>query len=224
MKNFCSYALAFTLLFAAGAASAFGQAAPANAMSSANSMSMAPAMGTFDYQAKFLNDMKDLQSKFVSLAQAIPQDKYTWRPGEGVRSVSEVFLHVAGGNFSIPGMMGVKPPESYTRNGYETSSTDKATIVDQLNKSFAFVDSAVAAMTPADLSKARQGRGGTTSTAYDTLFLITIDLHEHLGQIIAYARVNNVVPPWTAERQANPGRGPGGAPGAAGAPPPKPNN
>jgi uncharacterized damage-inducible protein DinB len=181
---------------------------------------MSSATATFDYQAKFLNDMKDLQSKFVSLAQTIPQDKYTWRPGEGVRSVSEVFLHVAGGNFSIPGMMGIKPQEGYSRNGYETSSTDKTAIVDQLNKSFAFVDAAIQAMTPADLSRARQGRGGTTSTAYDTLFLITIDLHEHLGQIIAYARVNNVVPPWTAERQANPGRGPG----AAGAPPAKPNN
>jgi uncharacterized damage-inducible protein DinB len=211
MKSFCNYVLAFALIFAASAASAFGQAAP-----SGNTTS--PAMGTFDYQAKFLNDMKDLQSKFVGLAQAIPQGKYTWRPGEGVRSVSEVFLHVAGGNFSIPGMMGIKPPDGYSRNGYETSSTDKAAIVDQLNKSFAYVDAAVQAMTPADLSKARQGRGGSTSTAYDTLFLITTDLHEHLGQIIAYARVNNVVPPWTAERQANPGRGPGGAP------PAKPNN
>jgi uncharacterized damage-inducible protein DinB len=218
MKTFRNYALAFTLVLIAGATSAFGQSAPANAMSSANSMSMSP-MGSFDYKAKFQTDMKDLQTKFVSLAQAIPQDKYTWRPGEGVRSVSEVFLHVAGGNFSIPGMMGATPPTGYTRNGYETSTTDKAAVIEQLNKAFDYINSTVAAMSPADMTKVRQGRGGSTSTAYDTLFLITIDLHEHLGQIIAYARVNNVVPPWTAERQANPGRGAGAA-----APPAKPNN
>ena len=218
MKNFCSYALAFTLVLTAGAASAFGQATSANAMSSANTMSMSP-MGSFDYKAKFQTDMKDLQSKFVSLAQAIPQDKYTWRPGEGVRSVSEVFLHVAGGNFSIPSMMGATPPASFTRTGYETSTTDKAAVIAQLTKSFDYINSTVAGMSAADMTKVRQGRGGSTSTAYDTLFLITIDLHEHLGQIIAYARVNNVVPPWTAERQANPGRGAG-----ATAPPAKPNN
>jgi uncharacterized damage-inducible protein DinB len=214
MKNFCSYALAFTLVLTAGAASAFGQGAPANAMSSANTMSMSP-MGSFDYQAKFLNDMKDLQTKFVSLAQAIPQDKYTWRPGDGVRSVSEVFLHVANGNYIIPTAMGAKTPDGFSPQGFEKSTTDKAAIVDQLNKSFANVISIVQAMTPADMAKARPGRGGSTSTAYDILFLITLDLHEHLGQIIAYARVNNVVPPWTAERQANPGRGAGGrGPGA----------
>jgi uncharacterized damage-inducible protein DinB len=216
MKNFCSYALVFSLVLTAGATGAFGQAAPANAMSSANTtMSMSP-MGSFDYKAKFQTDMKDLQSKFVSLAQAFPQDKYTWRPGEGVRSVSEVFLHVAGGNFSIPGMMGATPPTSFTRNGYETSTTDKAAVIAQLKQSFDYINSTVAGMSTADMTKVRQGRGGSASTAYDTLFLITIDLHEHLGQIIAYARVNNVVPPWTAERQASRG--------ATATPPAKPNN
>ena len=102
-------------------------------------------MGSFDYKAKFQTDMKDLQSKFVSLAQAFPQDKYTWRPGEGVRSVSEVFLHVAGGNFSIPGMMGATPPAGYSRTGYETSTTDKAAVIEQLNKSFDYINSTVAA-------------------------------------------------------------------------------
>lgn len=212
MKRFCCFAFASILIASAGATRAFGQAG--------NSMSMSATAPAFDYQAKFLDDMKDLQTKFVGLAQAIPQDKYTWRPGEGVRSVAEVFLHVAGGNFSLPGMMGAKPPEGYNRQGYETSSTDKTAIIDQLNKSFAYIDGVVQGMSAADLGKAGRGMGGRPSTGYDTLFLITTDLHEHLGQMIAYARQNNVVPPWTAARQANPARGRGGMGGGpAGAPP-----
>ena len=209
MKRFCTNLLAAVLLCTAGAASAFAQAGGAMGMS-------APA-AAFDYKAQFLSDMKDLQTKFVGLAQATPQDKYTWRPGEGVRSNAEVFLHVAGGNFSLPGMMGAKPADGYKRQGYETSTTDKTAIIEQLNKSFDYIDSTVASMSADDLSQPRKGFGGTNTSGYGILFLITTDLHEHLGQAIAYARVNNVVPPWTAARQAARGN-------AGGAPPAKPNN
>lgn len=149
MKKYCTYLLAATLICTAGAASAFAQAGGAAGMS-------APA-AAFDYKAQFLTDMKDLQTKFVGLAQATSQDKYTWRPGEGVRSNAEVFLHVAGGNFSLPGMMGAKPADGYKRQGYETSTTDKAAIIDQINKSFAYIDSTVAGMSADDLAKPRQG-------------------------------------------------------------------
>ena len=217
MMKFCTYLLAATLICTAGAASAFAQAGGAMGMS-------APA-AAFDYKAKFLDDMKDLESKFLGLAQATPQEKYTWRPGEGVRSNAEVFLHVAGGNFIFPGMMGAKPPENYKQQGYETSTTDKAEIISQLKTSFAYIDSAIANMPPDELAKPRKGFGGSSTTGYGILFLITTDLHEHLGQAIAYARVNNIVPPWTAERQAARGNAAGGAArGAGGAPPAKPNN
>lgn len=211
MKRFCCLAFACALVASAGATRTFGQAGDAPA---GNSMSMAANAPAFNYQAKFLDDMKDLQTKFVGLAQAIPQDKYTWRPGEGVRSVSEVFLHVAGGNYFLTSSMGATPDPGYNRQGFETSTTDKAAIVDKLNKSFAYMDSYVQGLTPADLQKTHQ-MFGRTMTGNDVLFTIVLDLHEHLGQMIAYARQNNVVPPWTAVRQASQAaRG-----GAAGAPP-----
>ena len=156
MKRFCTNLLAAVLLCTAGAASAFAQAGGAMGMS-------APA-AAFDYKAQFLSDMKDLQTKFVGLAQATPQDKYTWRPGEGVRSNAEVFLHVAGGNFSLPGMMGAKPADGYKRQGYETSTTDKTAIIEQLNKSFDYIDSTVAAMSADDLSQPRKGFGGANTS------------------------------------------------------------
>src|SRR5262245_38853331 len=118
MKRLSYLALICLLSFGTVTMRAWGQApAPTSGAS--------PAPIPFDYKAKFLDDMKDLQSKFVGLAQAIPQDKYTWRPGTGVRSISEVFLHVAGGNFALTPMMGAKPYEGYNRQNYETSTTDK---------------------------------------------------------------------------------------------------
>jgi uncharacterized damage-inducible protein DinB len=195
MKRFCCLALACAFLVAAGAPRSFGQAM-------GGSMSMSAQAPAFDYQAKFLADMKDLQTKFVGLAQAIPQDKYTWRPGDGVRSISEVFLHVAGGNYGLTPMLGATADPSYKRQGYETSTTDKAAIIDQLNKSFEYMDNYVQSQSAADLAKSHQ-LFGRPATGYDVLFTIVLDLHEHLGQQIAYARQNGVVPPWTAARQAS---------------------
>jgi uncharacterized damage-inducible protein DinB len=202
MKRCCTLAFACLLMLSANATRAFGQAATS-----------APE-SAFDLQAKFLDDMKDLQTKFVGLAQAIPQDKYTWRPGEGVRSVSEVFLHVAGGNYYLTSLMGAAPSPNYNRQGFETSTTDKAAIVDQLNKSFAYMDSYIQGLSATDLQKSHQ-MFGSPASGYDTMFTIVLDLHEHLGQMIAYARQNGVVPPWTAARQANqPARGRGTPPAA----------
>lgn len=159
-------------------------------------------MNGFNYKAAVLSDIKDTEKKFVGLAQAIPQDKYTWRPGEGVRSVSEVFLHIAGANYGMPGFLGAAPAEGFSRQGFEKSTTDKDKVIEQLNKSFAYLESAVENEPEADLGKQVKIFGGREATHGDVLFMIITDLHEHLGQMIAYARTNNVVPPWTAARQA----------------------
>jgi uncharacterized damage-inducible protein DinB len=149
----------------------------------------------FDFKADVLADVKDAEKKFVGLAQAIPADKYTWRPGEGVRSVSEVFLHVATANFGRSGMLGT-PAKGIDLHGLEKSTTDKNKIVDQLNRSFAHIELAIS---NSDVQKHTKVLGRDT-TGGDVLFLMVTHLHEHLGQMIAYARINGVVPPWTSEQ------------------------
>ena len=141
-----------------------------------------------------------MDKKFLDLAQAFPADKYTWRPGEGVRSVSEVFLHISGGAFALPRNFGAAPPEGFSMNGYEKSTTDKAKVVDQLNQGFAYLESAVKNLSEADLQKPTKLYGRDT-TGLGVAYHLIADMHEHLGQAIAYARVNNIVPPWTAARQ-----------------------
>jgi len=160
-----------------------------------------------DNRQAFLDDLKDIEEKMVGLAEATPQDKYTWRPGEGVRSVSEVFLHLASGYFGFPSLWGVQPPAGFEFKGFDKSTTDKAKIIQLMKQSCAHMRGAVEKISDADLEKP-VNFFGTKTTVNGVLFIIAAHLHEHLGQSIAYARMTGVVPPWTAARQAKPAAAP----------------
>jgi uncharacterized damage-inducible protein DinB len=166
-------------------------AAPATAME-------APKSG---FRADFLKEWDSLEKKFVGLAEAIPQEKYTWHPTPETRSVSEVFLHVAGGNYAYLNGMGVPLPAGMDRKTYEKSTTDRAKIVEQVKQSFDLVRETVLKTSDADLEKPAK-LYGQASTVREVLFTLVTHTPEHLGQMIVYARECGVVPPWTAERQA----------------------
>lgn len=156
---------------------------------------------SYDMKAQAIVDLQQLQKKYISLAEALPADKYTWRPEAGVRSVSELFLHVAGANYGFPTMMtGTAPAAGFKREGFETSTTDKAKVIEQLNHSFAYAIAAVQNMTNADFAKPEKKLGPDANDG-DVIYLMVMHNHEHLGQSIAYARMNGVTPPWTAEAQ-----------------------
>jgi uncharacterized damage-inducible protein DinB len=158
--------------------------------------SVAAAAPTSGYRAEFLNEMKYFEGRFTQLAEAIPADKYTWRPGPGVRSVAEVLLHVAAANQGLPNFAGIKPPAGFAMQGYEQSTTDKAKVIAELKKSFAHIQSAGSQMKDADADKPVKVFG-MDMTGRSFSFFMARHLGEHLGQLIAYARVNGVVPPWS---------------------------
>ena len=156
------------------------------------------AAGQEGYREAYLRDAMRAAEKIVSLAQAIPESSYDWSPGEGVRSVAQALMHVAGGNYGIIFRTGAEIPEDVPEAWYRNpdSVTDKDTIIQALNASFAFWWNAMEGITEEDLAlQAPQARDGTTNLA--VLMLAQTHLHEHLGQLIAYARTNGVVPPWS---------------------------
>lgn len=153
---------------------------------------------SYDMKPQAILDLQQLQKKFVGLAEATPAEKFAWRPTQGVRSISELYLHVALANYNIPTMMGVVPAAGIDKEGFEKSTTEKSKVVEQLNKSFVFAISAVEKMSNADFAKAEKKLGPDANDG-DVVYLLVVHDHEHLGQSIAYARVNGVVPPWTAE-------------------------
>jgi uncharacterized damage-inducible protein DinB len=186
VKNLCLSALMFALALSGSATHALA----------AQPEDKTPP--SYDMKAQSLQDLDDMHKKFVSLAEATPADKFTWRPGEGVRSVSEAFLHVADMNFQMPVAIGATPAPGYKKEGYEKSTTDKAKVIEQLNQSFDYVHAYVDGMTNADFAKPEL-KFGPQANAGDIIYIIVADDHEHLGQSVAYARVNGIVPPWTAE-------------------------
>jgi hypothetical protein len=150
-------------------------------------------------KAAFLVDLENLHSKFVQLAQAFPQDKYSWRPMEGVRSVNEVLMLAATEGYSfIPTTFGAKAADLGSREEAAKLRTlsDKAQVIDHLNKGFAYAKQQVEGVDPATLTGKRRVMGQERSIVEGILF-VGGDLHEHLGQLIAYARTNHIVPPWS---------------------------
>lgn len=146
-------------------------------------------------RGEILTQFNDAAGKLEQLAEAIPQDKYTWRPAAGVRSVSEVFLHVAGSNQYVLTSVGVSSTMQ-GENDLEHSTTDKAQIIAKLKEADASVRAAIMAMPDADLDKATK-IFGMDMTYRGVSILLESHVHEHLGQMIAYARSNGVVPPWS---------------------------
>jgi len=141
-----------------------------------------------------LADFTRATDHIVQLAEAFPADKYSWRPADGVRSVSEAFMHVAAANFHISSALGVAPPDDLPEN--LEGVTDKGEVLALLKASIGNAKQAIENGTAGDLSEEHQMFGQTMSTA---MILIILDTHnhEHLGQAIAYARSNGVVPPWS---------------------------
>lgn len=156
----------------------------------------APAAG---FRHEFLSQQDRLEKEVLGLAEATPADKYGWRPGPGVRSISEVYMHIAGANYFLLGFAGVKPPAGLDRE-MEKNVTEKSKVIDELKKSFAHVRAGIAATSDADLDKPVKFFG-SDSTVRGVLLTAANHEHEHLGQSIAYARMNGIVPPWTAEQQ-----------------------
>jgi uncharacterized damage-inducible protein DinB len=137
-----------------------------------------------------------VSQQLIALAEAIPADKYSWRPAPGVRSVSEVFMHIALANFSLLSFTGPKLPADMTSNDLEKTVTKKADVIQWLKRSLNAVKTARAQLKPGDLERKVKIDGKTVNV--DGMYLrIIIHDNEHMGQLVAYARMNGIVPPWS---------------------------
>ena len=155
---------------------------------------------TSGYRAEFLEDVAYYEQRYTRLAEAMPADKYSWRPAEGVRSVGEVYTHIIMANYGVARAFGTAFPTGFDPKAVPAMSGDKAKVLQGLKESFAHFRGAVLALSDADADKPQKMFNRET-TLRGSLMMIDRHWGEHLGQSIAYARVNGVVPPWTEELQ-----------------------
>lgn len=156
--------------------------------------------GVTGYRSEVLAEVMIQEDKFTRLAEAIPADKYSWRPTPDVRSFAEVFLHVSAANYNLYRLVGTPPPSGIDLKGLEKSTTDKTKIIATLKDSFAHAKQAIKSMPDADLDKSMDWFGGKNTERGILLFIVR-HAAEHLGQAIAYARFAGIVPPWTEDAQ-----------------------
>jgi uncharacterized damage-inducible protein DinB len=132
--------------------------------------------------------------QLLALAQATPAEKFSWRPAPGVRSIGEVYMHIAIANFYLLSVTGPKEPEVSV--SMEKTVTQKADVIDWMKRSLDAVATARAQLKPADYQRKVSIYGKVVTV--DGMYLrIIVHANEHMGQSIAYARMNGIVPPWS---------------------------
>lgn len=155
---------------------------------------------SYDLKAQALLDLEGVNKKCVALLQALPVDKVTWRPTSDTRSFAEVFMHVAGERYGFLGLVGATPPAGFKPGQFDKSTTDRDQIIEELNRSWDFTSKTINGISNADFAKLVPKLGPQANQG-DVVYLLVADAHEHLGQLVAYARQNGIVPPWTVEAQ-----------------------
>jgi uncharacterized damage-inducible protein DinB len=178
----------------------------ATVLSLSSPVALANAQATATTAPVVVDLMKDVSGvgeKLIALAKAIPEDKYSWRPAPGVRSIDEVLKHVAADNYLLPIPQGTAadPTTGITSDyktvqAYETRKASRDEVIAHLEKSFAHLSAAMAKTTSAQLSGSFKFFG-QDFTSQGLWIMTTTHLHEHLGQMIAYARSNGIKPPWS---------------------------
>jgi uncharacterized damage-inducible protein DinB len=140
-------------------------------------------------------EWRHVTQQLVALAEATPEEKFSWRPAPGVRSTSEVYMHIALANFYLLSVTGPKMPADM-KEGMDKSVTAKADVISWLKRSLGAVKQAHLAVTPKDLQ--RKVHIADRDATVDGMYLrIIVHANEHMGQLIAYARMSGVVPPWS---------------------------
>ena len=140
-------------------------------------------------------EWRHVSQQLIALAETTPEEKFAWRPAPGVRSTSEVYMHIAIANFYLLSVTGPKMPADM-KEGMEKSITSKTDVINWLKRSLDAVKQAHSAVTPKDLD--RKVHIADRDATVDGMYLrIIVHANEHMGQLIAYARMSGVVPPWS---------------------------
>jgi uncharacterized damage-inducible protein DinB len=143
---------------------------------------------------EFIGQMDFVKGRLIQLAEAIPDNKYSWAPDEGVRSVGEVFIHDAEANYYLVAIMKGSKPDMKE----EKHENDKKHVLEMLTKSIEAVKETAGKLTENDLNREVEAFGMKFSLRNFMITLLNHN-HEHLGQAIAYARMNGVTPPWSTK-------------------------
>ena len=149
---------------------------------------------------EYIGQMNFVESRLLDLEGAMPQELMGWEPNDEVRNTAQIFLHVAEANYMLVSFLKGENPKGEQGN-LEKSTTDKKEIAKILSESFTAVNDKAATLTPDDLNKMSQTPFGMEMSTRNFMISLLNHAHEHLGQAIAYARINGITPPWSEKQE-----------------------
>ncbi len=196
MKMKKSFAgVAATTVVAGATALGTATGAPSAAMSSATA-TPSPAANPVAMRDELLGHFQRSSYKIAELARVMPSDKYSWAPGEGVMEVGEVYMHIARYNFMyLDENLGIAPPGGFDYADIE-SIRDKDAVLEIFEMSVEHVNAQASALTEAKLGGDTELYGRTVQ-GWAVLVQLVSHMNEHVGQSVAYARMNDIAPPWS---------------------------
>lgn len=155
------------------------------------------ALGQGQFQKETAGSLGFVSGQVMMLAQAIPAEKYSWTPQTGVRNVSEVCAHIISANYFFASKLGAKIPDGVNMATLETDLKTKDAIAAELKRSYQVIIDAVKNTKDATLANKVEFPFPGEFTTMTACLIALAHSNEHLGQLIAYARSNGVVPPWS---------------------------
>ncbi len=161
-------------------------------LTTTSAYAQSPSAPAGNFKAELIYQINDAEKKLVTMAEAIPAEKYDWKPAEGVRTVREVFLHVAGGCYGFAGVVGVAPPKGFDFASLE-ATTGKENVIAAMKRGFQHARATVEKTSEAAPARYR----GQQTVALAPMLSFVTHMNQHLGQMIAYARSLGIIPPWS---------------------------
>jgi uncharacterized damage-inducible protein DinB len=155
------------------------------------------AIGQGQFQKESVGSLGHVSGQVMQLAQAIPGDKYAWTPQTGVRSVAEVFGHIVSANYFFATKLGATLPQGVNMATIEKELKTKEAIATELKRSYDLITEAIKNTKDANLATKVEFPFPGQYTQMTAILIVLGHSNEHLGQLIAYARMNNITPPWS---------------------------
>ena len=159
------------------------------------------AFGQGQFQKETAGNLTHLSGQVTMLAQAIPADKYSWTPEPGVRSVAEVLAHIVSANYFFASKIGGKIPEGVKMETLEKDLKTKEALAAELKRSYETIINAVKNTPDASLSQKVEFPFPGDFTGMSAVLIVLGHTNEHLGQLIAYSRMNDITPPWNQAKK-----------------------
>jgi uncharacterized damage-inducible protein DinB len=171
------------------------------ALGPTNAQADPPDLKGTGFRAELIKTLGFYEKKVIGLLEAFPQDKLSWRPADGVKTASEVFMHMAQSPRAIGGFLKGEKPDFKKLMAREKEVTDKAALIEEVKNGFAAAKAIVGEFSKAQLEETITAPWKSVHSKRFFLEIFARHAAEHLGQLTTYARVNGIVPPWRVPKR-----------------------